>query len=350
VTEPQSDEIRYKVLAPAAIWVAAGLVVLAGVAVAVWLLLAYGDGGDQARNQLEAIKTAGTVVVGAGGGAALLLTARRQRSAEIALKQKDREQAHQERVAAAAEADATERRITELYTKAADQLGSDKAPVRLAGLYALARVARNNPDQRQTIVDVLCAYLRMPYDAPGGDTEPDYRERVQEREVRLTAQRLLTQHLEAGEPTFWADVALDLTGATLIDFDLTGRTVRRATFMGATFVGGAHFSSATFTGRADFWSATFLGEARFPRARFRVNAHFGRSTFMGPATFSAARFEDVADFQAASFNDSATFRGTRFACEPGTREMLALGDRPYTVFDGATFSAGVPAEVAARLV
>ncbi|HWM04943.1 MAG TPA: hypothetical protein VNP92_21600 [Actinophytocola sp.] len=42
-------------------------------------------------------------------------------------------QAHQERVAAAAEVDAEARRVTDLYTKAVDQLGSDKAPVRLGG-------------------------------------------------------------------------------------------------------------------------------------------------------------------------------------------------------------------------
>lgn len=35
------------------------------------------------------------------------------------------------------EENARERRITELYTKAVEQLGSDKAPVRLGGLYAL---------------------------------------------------------------------------------------------------------------------------------------------------------------------------------------------------------------------
>jgi hypothetical protein len=99
--------------------------------VATWLLLAYGQGDERARTQLEAIKTAGTIGVGTGGAAALLLAARRQRTAEIALKQKDRDQVHQERVAAATEADAAARRITELYTKAADQLGSDKAPVRL---------------------------------------------------------------------------------------------------------------------------------------------------------------------------------------------------------------------------
>ena len=49
---------------------------------------------------------AGTLVIGTGGAVALLLTARRQRYTELALVHTDR--------------DATERRITELYTKAAD--------------------------------------------------------------------------------------------------------------------------------------------------------------------------------------------------------------------------------------
>lgn len=189
----------------------------------VWLLLAY-TGGDTEANQLQldAIRTAGTVVVGTGGAAVLLLAVRRQRSTEIALAQKDCDQAdaarahahqvevaeqtrqHQERVAAATEADAEARRITDLYTRAADQLGSEKALVRLAGLYAFEHLAQDNPGQRQTIVNVWCAYLRMPHtppepDAPDPDASgavlDDYRERVQEREIRLTAQRLLRDHL-----------------------------------------------------------------------------------------------------------------------------------------------------------
>jgi len=129
--------VRYRVLSPGTIAVWAVLIVLVGAGVAVWLLLAY-TGGDANANQvqLEAIRTAGTIVVGTGGAAALLLAARRQLSTEIALKQKDRDQAdaarthahlvevaeqnrqHQERVAAATEADAVARRITDLYTKA----------------------------------------------------------------------------------------------------------------------------------------------------------------------------------------------------------------------------------------
>jgi hypothetical protein len=78
-------EVRYTVLSVRAIWLAAVAIVVVGIGMAAWLLLAFGGGGDQSRNQLEAIKTAGTVVVGAGGAAALLLTARRQRTAEISL-------------------------------------------------------------------------------------------------------------------------------------------------------------------------------------------------------------------------------------------------------------------------
>jgi plasmid stabilization system protein ParE len=40
-------------------------------------------------------------------------------------------------------------------SKAGEQLGSDKALVRLAGLYALERLAQDNPVQRQTVVNVF---------------------------------------------------------------------------------------------------------------------------------------------------------------------------------------------------
>src|SRR3712207_12355 len=53
--------------------------------------------------------------------------------------------------------------VTESYAKAVEQLGHDQAPVRLGAMYSLERLAQDNPPRRQTIVDVLCAYLRMPY-------------------------------------------------------------------------------------------------------------------------------------------------------------------------------------------
>ena len=69
--------------------------------------------------------------------------------------------------------------------QAADQLGSDQAPVRLAGLYALERLAHSTVEHRQTMVDVICAYLRMPYtppeDQPAEDAPPKPWRRIDHR-------------------------------------------------------------------------------------------------------------------------------------------------------------------------
>lgn len=163
----------------------------------------------------------------------------------------------------ASEADAAARRI--------EQLGSDKAPVRLGGLYALEHLAQDHTEQRQTIINVLCAYLRMPYSLPGeppADSADEalataFRHRAQEREVRLTAQRVITHHLRPGEDpehpveSFWAGIDLDLTGAALIDLDLRACIVRHARFNQATFTGVTWCDRATFIGVAWFTRATF---------------------------------------------------------------------------------------------
>ena len=107
---------------------------------------------DRAKLRVDLIRTGLSVGAGVAGALALVLAVRRQWLAE--------------RAQQSSEYDARDRRVTELYVKAADQLGTDKAPVRLAGLYALERLAQDNSNQRQTIVNVICAYLRMPYTPP----------------------------------------------------------------------------------------------------------------------------------------------------------------------------------------
>jgi hypothetical protein len=53
-----------------------------------------------------------------------------------------------------------EGQITDRYTKAVDQLGREHLDVRLGGIYALERIARDSPDDRATIEEVLTAYVR----------------------------------------------------------------------------------------------------------------------------------------------------------------------------------------------
>jgi hypothetical protein len=53
-----------------------------------------------------------------------------------------------------------EGQITDRYTKAVDQLGNKELAVRVGGVYALQRIARDSRDDRATIAEVLCAYAR----------------------------------------------------------------------------------------------------------------------------------------------------------------------------------------------
>jgi uncharacterized protein YjbI with pentapeptide repeats len=52
------------------------------------------------------------------------------------------------------------RLITERFTRAVDQLGSDKLDVRLGGIYALERIARDSSDDHPQVMEVLTAYVR----------------------------------------------------------------------------------------------------------------------------------------------------------------------------------------------
>jgi Pentapeptide repeats (8 copies) len=46
------------------------------------------------------------------------------------------------------------------YTKAIEQLGSDKVDVRIGGIYALERIARDSPRDHPTVMEVLAAFIR----------------------------------------------------------------------------------------------------------------------------------------------------------------------------------------------
>lgn len=339
---PAEPDIRYNVLSRAAIWWGAAVILVVGVGLAVTLLLLYGNGSETDRTRLDAIRTAGTIVVGTGGAVALLLAARRQRSTEIALRHKEqdlrdvaRAYALQEQVAADAREDARQRRITDLYAKSAEQLGADKAPVRLAGMYALERLAQDAEQLRQTVVNLLCAYLRMPF-RPTDDNHD-------EREVRLTAQQILVGHLRPDDDGYWADIDLDLDHATLINFTLRRGRVRNVTFGRTVFRGNALFDGTTFLGPARFKNAEFHGRAEFRNASFHQGAAFADAEFTEDARFERATFRMRAGFRAVTFGGPVNFTNAVF------RHDTAFADvKPAegVVLTGTEFRQGVPPELA----
>jgi Pentapeptide repeats (9 copies) len=229
----------------------------------------------------------------------------------------------------------------ELYAQAVEQLGHEKAPVRLGALYSLERLAQDQPERRQVIVNVICAYLRMPFSATTPESalhpedEPAWQ---QEKQVRLTAQRILAEHLgdnrakdkrstDPLSPRFWPDVRLDLAGATLIDFNLNNGVMTDANFNRATFSGFAGFDGATFDGLPSFDGTTFSDGAGFIGTTFSGNAWFDGATFCGDAWFAAA-----------TFSGSARFKGTTFQGEAGFDLSTFNDKRGYTTFESATFT------------
>jgi uncharacterized protein YjbI with pentapeptide repeats len=269
---------------------------------------------DQAQLTIEAIRTGLAVGIGAGGVAVLLLNSRRQWVNE-------REHMLQTEIARDTQYDAGEKRVTELYTRAVDQLANESAAVRVGALYSLERLAQVNPEHRQTIVDLICGYLRLRKDVPDIDTGSAYSEQLsdlvdplwipgrEESEVRATAQEILRAHL--GVPRHdlsmgverepWLNLRLDLHGAKLENFSLDKGQV-----------GDVDFRDAEFWGMADFGAAHFGGSTHFEGAIFRGEADFGSATFVEHPYFSKTQFCERADFFNAKFGVGASFGHSEF--------------------------------------
>jgi len=185
--------------------------------------------------------------------------------------------------------DSSALRIAELYAGALDRLGDPRPPMRVGALHTLEILGQQHPGLRQAIVDVICAYLRM----PAGEDGP----------VRTTAQRILTGHLQpANDVTFWSGVSLDLVGATLTDLDLSGCRVD----------GGARFDYAVFLGAARFRGAVLGGSINFRAAVFHDHAWLERAVFGGPVWFDGATLHGDAWFGEAVFASRAAFAGVDF--------------------------------------
>ncbi|MEU4038651.1 pentapeptide repeat-containing protein [Streptomyces collinus] len=266
------------------------------------------------KTLFDLVKLSFGVVAGAGALVALVVAYRRQRVDEAG--------AHREDT----------RLHTERFSHAVDKLGSDSPAVQLGGVHALAGLADDAPDDslRQTCIDVLCAYLQLPFtpDPGSGPTHQEEHHRyLALRKVRHTILRLIGDHYRRPKGTHrsWQGCDLDFTGV-IIDGPLN--------FDGATFSGGlVSFGGATFSGgRVSFGGATFSGG--------RVS--FGGATFSGGrVSFDRSTFSDgTVSFDHATFSDGMLyFGGATFS-----GGLVSFGGATFSggtvSFHGATFSGG----------
>ena len=303
------------------------------------------------RKQAENIVKIALTLVGGVGAVAYLV-----------IKYQERQQAGR------AEKREKDRTVDTKVQDAINQLGSDKASTRIAGVYALTDIAdRYKGGYRQRVVDILCGYLRSDRETYplGEDGKPATglpRSGDADKAVESTILSMFVAHLKKGSrdendmmvrqqvrsDQLWGDCDFDLHGAEfheMTDFAdcvFEGKTDFRlakftnissfsgvkftdaADFRGAEFKVGVYFictkfaCDARFSGaeltKADFTGAEFEGEANFDR--LEDTAITAVSTkFLGDVIFHNAEFEGKADFRGAEFEGKADFTGVEFEGE-----------------------------------
>lgn len=134
--------------------------------------------------------------------------------------------------------------FTGRYTEAIAQLGDDSIAIRLGGVYALERIARDSSRDRGTILDVLAAYLRHHSPAPTED-EPKRALTVDLAAAALVLGRITRMSPPVGRVELSRTNlrGANLRGANLALAHLVGADLSRANLNGATLT-GAHMEKA----------------------------------------------------------------------------------------------------------
>ncbi|MBH0116846.1 pentapeptide repeat-containing protein [Salinibacterium sp. NG253] len=332
--------VRRRRRLPLLVAVVVALSVGAAVAFVAWILLERllgRDPGQLATGDL--LRLSLYIAAGVGGFVALVVAYRRQDDLE-------------------------QGRFVERFGAAAAQLGNSDPAIRLAGVYAMAGVAdESNSAKRQQCIDVLCAYLRLPYSpalnldnqigysktsvSEGSDrVEENFVYRLNDREVRQTIVAVIANRIVRGAGVSWSTSDFDFEGATFDRADFHNAVFKAgAEFSGSRFSNDVNFSKAFFANRVSFFDAKFGEDADFSKATFEGGASFAEATFGDGATFSEAAVGNLTSFRAAIFGDDANFTQSTFgrsisfskatfgdgAAFPKAR----FGSPPY--FDQATF-------------
>ncbi|MET0234162.1 MAG: hypothetical protein ABW224_05970 [Kibdelosporangium sp.] len=212
-----------------------------------------------------------------------------------------------------------ERSTDERFARSIELLGSEADQVRVGAMHALAGLARSRSEYTQTVLDVLCAYLRRPFDHAhyarlrGADPIEESADADRERQVRLTAQRLIGELLpESGNgrgPTY----NLDLTGATLEYFDISERVVGQLTARSVNLYEANAFGGMEIYGDAWFTSAHSWGKFIAQGTTFHKRAWFSGFEADQLVDFKQSKFDGVTKLAQAKFAGRVVLRGSKFA-------------------------------------
>jgi uncharacterized protein YjbI with pentapeptide repeats len=151
---------------------------------------------------------------------------------------------------------ANQKQITERFSKAIEQLASDKPEVILGGIYTLERIARDSAPDQWTIMEVLTAFVRQnaPIIKENESQSPEDQEKF--LKLRISIQACLTVIAERQHPDL-KNKRLDLTKVNISGFNLYGANLKGANLFGAD-LREANLAGAVLIG-ADLRGAVLAG-------------------------------------------------------------------------------------------
>ena len=140
---------------------------------------------------------------------------------------------------------AREGQITERFTRAIDQLGGHALAVRLGGIYALERIARESPVDHWSIMEILTAWIREQSNEPLRGEVSSHRPELEDSapgeesagiaaDVQAALRVLGRRRVDHDREGYHLNlenaclVAADLAGAELATADLSGADLSRA--------------------------------------------------------------------------------------------------------------------------
>lgn len=204
-----------------------------------------------------------------------------------------------------------ERSADDRFLRAIELLGHDTDQARVGALHALAGIARTQPAYTQDVLDVICSYLRRPFEHPEylaarkekSKTPLDLAEANRWRVVRLTAQRLLADLLPKVDDPKAVAYDLDLTGATLEYCDLSRRVI-----------GQLRARALKLYRSNSLRHCEIRGPAWFTETQSWGNLWLDHTEFHGPAVFSRVRTHEgwTVNFTDTTFHDEARFDTAEF--------------------------------------
>ena len=237
----------------------------------------------------------------------------------------------------------------ERYTKAVEQLGDEKAPIRMGGVYTLVGLIdewledesidkyEDKLKEGQVIINNLCAYVRSPFTLAShydelskanptpkgiykGKKEKFYTDKAEfkaEADVRLGIIKEIHSRLRGAEintPGVWSEFEYDFSGSAFFyPVDLTNSYyMKTIKFDNSKYYYTANFSNSIYTDIVSFYGCTYSSNAIFSESTYNKEIDFYKCTYRRHAYFRNSTYIHAVNFSNSIFNGELRFSGSIF--------------------------------------